>query len=384
MAMVGDAPQRGAARRRAGGGVHVGGAATRHPGGGGTGQLTTVVGCGVLIAVIVLDRLTPPSVVFIGLSVLGPLVASLRSSPPSTALLALLASVTAVFLGGMNEVIGTVDHAIRVAVVTLGGLVAVYAATQREQRQETLERMTHLVAVAQEALLRPPPPILDTVALAARYISASVESAIGGDLYETAYTPRGVRILLGDARGKGIEGLTLAAAVLAAFRELMWSLDILELAHALDERVAKEAGTEEDFVTAVLVELPPGGGVVVVNCGHHAPIRVGRAGAATALEPREPALPLGFGSRPAVERFPFDPGDRLLLFTDGLAEARDGGGRFFPLLEHVDLVSEGDLQECADALIVAALDHLPGELRDDLALVIAERLPGATALPPGP
>ena len=86
--------------------------------------------------------------------------------------------------------------------------------------------------------------------------------------------------------------------------------------------MARNVG-DEDFVTAALVE-ERGGTLTIVNCGHPAPLLL-RRGAVIPLEPPAPAPPLGFMPvvQPRVERL--EPGDRLLLFTDGLAEARRDG-----------------------------------------------------------
>jgi sigma-B regulation protein RsbU (phosphoserine phosphatase) len=67
----------------------------------------------------------------------------------------------------------------------------------------------------------------------------------------------------------------------------------------------------------------------VLNCGHPAPLLV-RAGRATELDPPEPAPPLGLGARPEPLRLRLALGDRILLSTDGVSEAR-AGGAFFPL-----------------------------------------------------
>ena len=81
----------------------------------------------------------------------------------------------------------------------------------------------------------------------------------------------------------------------------------------------------EDFVTAVVVQVATDGSAIVLNCGHPPPLLV-RAGQATQLDPPEPTPPLGLGARPEPLRLALALGDRILLYTDGVSEARAGGG----------------------------------------------------------
>lgn len=334
--------------------------------------LTTLAALGLIALTAVLDVLTSQDVVLLGLSILGPLVASLRASAAQTGAVAVVALITAAALGVVDGMMFTVDHTIRVLIVALAGAVSVFAAAQRQQRVEALARLSHLVEVAQEVMLRPPPRELAGIRLAARYQSASADSRIGGDLYETAFTATGVRVVMGDVRGKGLEAVRLAATVLATFREAVWDGDLLALAKLMDERVGAQSRDAEDFVTMVLVEFLHDGGLTVVNCGHHAPIRI-HGGVATRLEPSEEAPPLGLFPQPSLDRFAFDVGDRLLLCTDGLVEARDAAGHFFPLDRHILELAEGDVEDAMDALVRRILQHVPGELTDDIAIMLAER-----------
>jgi hypothetical protein len=97
------------------------------------------------------------------------------------------------------------------------------------------------------------------------------------------------------------------------------------------------------------------------------------------LDVPEGGTPLGLGlDRPAgraATTAPWPPGARLLLYTDGLVEARDPRGRFFPLLEHADVLGQGEPQHALDRLLDALTAHVRGTFTDDLAVVLLERCP---------
>ena len=118
-----------------------------------------------------------------------------------------------------------------------------------------------------------------------------------GDFYEALETPHGVRLLVGDVRGKGLDAVRLAGVVLGSFRDAAQDRpDLAEVAAALDRSVTRAIGPE-DFVTAVAVQVLGDGSAVVVNCGH--PALLVRGGQATELDPPEPAPPLGLSPRPS-------------------------------------------------------------------------------------
>ena len=75
------------------------------------------------------------------------------------------------------------------------------------------------VALLATTLLRPVPRRAGRVALAVRYLSAAEDSVVGGDFYDVAVTPYGVRLVVGDVKGKGLEAVQLAATVLGSFRQ---------------------------------------------------------------------------------------------------------------------------------------------------------------------
>jgi hypothetical protein len=248
--------------------------------------------------------------------------------------------------------------------------VATTVGALRERQAERIAELSKLASAAQGAVLRPLGPQLGPLSLAARYISATAAADIGGDLYEAVDTPYGVRMIIGDVRGKGLDAVRLASIVLGSYRHVAYErADLRAIVADLDRAVARSVG-DEDFVTAALVE-ERGGTLTIVNCGHPPPLLL-RRGEVIELSPPAPAPPLGFMPvvRPRVERL--EPGDRLLFYTDGLAEARRDG-QFFPTADRAwRLLGHGTVADGLASLESALIEWVRGQLDDDIALVLME------------
>ncbi|WP_410810515.1 PP2C family protein-serine/threonine phosphatase [Micromonospora sp. 067-2] len=264
-----------------------------------------------------------------------------------------------------------------VAVALVTGL-AVAVASMRQRQAEQIGELSKLASVAQQAVLRPLGPQVGMLSVAGRYISSTATAQIGGDLYEAIDTPYGVRMIIGDVRGKGLDAVRLASIVLGSYRHVAYErADLRAVVADLDRAVARNVG-DEDFVTAALVE-ERGGTLTIVNCGHPPPLLL-RRGAVIPLEPPAPAPPLGFMPvvRPRVERL--EPGDRLLLFTDGLGEARRDG-EFFPTADRAwRLLGHGTVADGLASLETALVEWVHGRLDDDIALVLMEYVGARTGV----
>jgi serine phosphatase RsbU (regulator of sigma subunit) len=254
--------------------------------------------------------------------------------------------------------------------IVLATGIAAAVAIIRQRQDDRVAELLKLATVAQQAVLRPLGPQVGSLAVAGRYISATAVADIGGDLYEALDTPYGVRIIIGDVRGKGLDAVRLASIVLGSYRHVAYERpDLRAVVTDLDRAVARSVG-DEDFVTAALVE-ERGGTLTIVNCGHPAPLLL-RRGQVITLDPPAPAPPLGFMpvAQSRVERL--EPGDRLLLFTDGLGEARRDG-EFFPTADRAwRLLGHGTVGDGLASLETALVDWVRGQLEDDIALVLLE------------
>ncbi|MET3987182.1 PP2C family protein-serine/threonine phosphatase [Streptomyces sp. PvR034] len=266
------------------------------------------------------------------------------------------------------------------ATVAAIGLLSVVIAWVRKRRDAQLVSVRTVAEAAQLAVLPPAPPEVGPVRCAGLYRAAQHGTLVGGDLYDVRAGPHGVRALVGDVQGHGLAAVATVAALLGAFRESV--LDDTGLAAAaarLDRRLrtdAENAGDAELFATALLLEFPPALDLVrVVSCGHP-PALLLRHGSVTELA-AEPGPPLGLGlwdlDPPRVGVTALRPGDRLLLYTDGVTEARDAIGAFYPLADRVPALLAGtpaDLVGLADAVWRDLVRFTDGGPRDDVALLV--------------
>ncbi|TQL77877.1 stage II sporulation protein E [Stackebrandtia endophytica] len=252
--------------------------------------------------------------------------------------------------------------------LAVGSAIAVSLARLRQQTR--LTALSRLASVAQQAVLRPLGPVVGQLKVAGRYVSASEQADIGGDLYEAIDTPYGTRLIIGDVRGKGLPAVRLASTVLGSFRHVAYERsDLRTVVSDLDRAVARGAGYE-DFVTAAFLE-ERGGTLTILNCGHPPPLLL-RRGELELLEPPAAAPPLGFMPVPKPLTMRLEPGDRLLLYTDGLAEARRDGV-FFPIPERAwGLLGHGSIADALASLESALRSWVGGPLGDDIALMLVE------------
>lgn len=327
----------------------------------------------VMGAVAVADVVAGPSLGFLPLVSVGPAFAPLVGGWKRTACVGGLSLLLCVALGWVDDLTDMRRGVMAVGSVlgvTVAGLVAV---SMRRKREAELESVRSIAEAAQRVLLKPVPKLAGRLRAAVSYTSAMAEARIGGDLYEVVAAPQGVRVIVGDVQGKGLEAVETAALVLGAFREAaLDEADLQEVGSRLARSVDRQLDGER-FVTAVLAEVSAHQ-VTFLNFGHPAPMLVRDDGTVDLPEPETHALPLGLGAPgvagPQPYRASFLPGDQLLLYTDGIIEARDRGGRFYPLAERAHLLKEEDPEAALETLRQDLLQHMNGPLQDDAAMLL--------------
>ncbi len=340
-----------------------------------------------MIAVSVIDILAPPHIHLGPLLVAAPAITPSFGGPRTVGLVAALAVIAQTIIGVLrdpDELLSANHEAQIIALVVVGTCLVIFCVV-RERRARELMQVRYVSEVAQRVLLPPLPRRLGPLRAASLYLAAEAEAQIGGDLYAAVRTTSGTRLIIGDVRGKGMSAVNDAALLVGAFRvaaHRQAGLD--ELVAYLDRSVCwdlMEPGDTgrygETFITATILDIPDRGGrVQMVSCGHPPPV-VLRGGRPMTMDVLYPAPPLGLGGltdpRYHVESFQFDPGDLLLLYTDGVTEARDSTGTFYPLTERITGWIENDCDAFLRRFRRDLLRHVGGHLNDDAVIIVVER-----------
>jgi serine phosphatase RsbU (regulator of sigma subunit) len=340
-----------------------------------TGQVVGVaLATAWLLLLVVLDLSIPGTVILATLFALAPLVACAVLGAAATAGFAVAATALTVASGYWDHVSGTPQQVVRIVDTVLVGAAAVVVAAVRVRREQRFARMVAIAEVAQRAILPKVPAHAGPAAVTARYVSAAKDAVVGGDLYDCYSSNSHTRFLVGDVRGKGIAGVEQAARVIRAFRQsAATGVDLATVARDMSSYLAGFFDDEE-FVTALLVETCDADRLTLVSCGHPLPVLVRRDGGAEFLD-LPAGLPLGMGERYDAVTVRWRTGDRLLMYTDGVSEARDAHGEFLPLLTLAPLLRTDTVDEALDALLGAVRRHVPhGDLNDDVAVMLLENI----------
>lgn len=349
-----------------------------------TSRVAWAAAVAVVAVVILVDVLAGGAVVPFGFFGLAPLLAALATSPLVTGVVGVLAlgAATAVTLTVGS---GQASRPAALAVVAVLSVLAVVIARGRASREDELHRAQHVAEIAQRAVIRALPTAVGPVLLASRYVSATKEAQIGGDLYEVSVRPSGLRVIVGDVRGKGLAAVHLAASVLSTFRAWAPVEDDATALLARLDRTVGESAEEEEFVTAAVVDIATDGTLTITNSGHHPPVLISperHDGRYRPLGSAAATPPLGLydlapGTTPVPRTYRWDVGDRLLMYTDGLVEAPGPTGHDFPLEAWAPLLSDDSLETCLDRLVDSVHAHSQNRLEDDLALVLLEHRDGS-------
>ncbi|MFG2651332.1 SpoIIE family protein phosphatase [Streptomyces sp. NPDC048436] len=228
----------------------------------------------------------------------------------------------------------------------------------------------------QRSLLPDHPPPLTGLYVASRYQPAGASIEVGGDWFDVLPLAHDrTALVVGDVMGNGIA----AATTMGRLRAATCAFAQLDLApEEVLQQLDKLTCTLEHYIATCLYAVydPHRRQCRIANAGHMPPALV-RAGQPAELLHLPPGAPLGVGGV-AFHTTTFDlaPGDRLVLYTDGLVETRDQDidDRLQTLLTQLDETAGGPLEDTCDRLL-EALRHPDGH--DDVALLIAHATPSS-------
>ncbi|GLP69370.1 membrane protein [Streptomyces sp. TUS-ST3] len=330
-----------------------------------------------LLAAVCAATLASPDPLDIGF-VLGaiPPLAVLSYGPAATAVLGgLVLVVLNVPAFRLNDP-GSTD------VLTVGFVAAlsVVVSFVRSRRDAQLMTERAVAEAAQRAVVPPLPERAGDVRCAGLYRAAQRGTLVGGDFFDVREGPCGVRVVMGDVQGHGLSAVATVASLLGAFREAVLDRpDPESVAARLDRRLVVDSAAvrhSELFATAVVMEFGVGTGTVrIVACGQPGPVLL-RDGHAVELDVPV-GTPLGLGlsdvAPPTGITVPLRPGDRLFLASDGVWEARNSAGAFYPLLDRITAFT-GDLPDLVERVWTDLVRYAPA-LQDDVTMLVLA--PGA-------
>ncbi|MET9843252.1 PP2C family protein-serine/threonine phosphatase [Streptomyces ossamyceticus] len=315
--------------------------------------------------------------------------------------------------------------------LALGGVMSVLACAVRLRGQERMLHMRAVVDTTRKILLRQLPPHVGGLDHAEVYLAADSEARVGGDFYDIQPSPHGTRVLVGDVQGKGLGAVEAASVLLGTFREAAYyEAEPGTVAERLETRMIRHVrycahvgrDDAERFATAVLLDFPELRSertdwgpdttgldtltVDIINFGHEPPLLVSPDGVRvlvlgdglplglSELESTNPTGPPATGGPGCVGvTVRLAPDEALLLVTDGVTEARDGDGVFFPLRSYLSGAIAADPRAATDPVALVrlvhdgVLGHTGGHLDDDTTIFAVRRgtgtgrAPGATAVP---
>ncbi|MFB4280120.1 PP2C family protein-serine/threonine phosphatase [Nonomuraea sp. MTCD27] len=286
--------------------------------------------------------------------------------------------ITGIHLRGETD-----DILLATGFTALFGVLSVLGCRYRVRREEEVHRLRSAAAALQRLIVRPLPLRTADVVVDGLYQPVEEDTMVGGDMYEVAPSRRGTRVLIADVQGKGLPAIGTALAVLGSFREAAYREETLTgVVAALENTVVRQntfasmTGEPERLVTALVLDIGKEPGVEAVNCGHIAPYVI-HDGDAHQANLGEAAVPLGLASLTQTPRrgvrFAFPPGATLLLCTDGVTEARDPDGAFYPLEERLRAWALDPPAGLARTLGADLREFTRAAPRDDIAVLTLRR-----------
>lgn len=248
------------------------------------------------------------------------------------------------------------------------------------RHRETYEREHHIAEVLQQALIPPSAPErLMGYRFAMVYEAAMDEAAVGGDFYDVFEIGEGrIGVLIGDVVGKGLNAAMRVAAARYSVRGYAY-LDprpgrVLTLANSA---ICRESIGREAMLTAFFAVIDSRVGIMTYsNAGHELPIVLSPDGSCRFI--RLPGLPMGIADEveygEASERL--NPGERVILMTDGITDARPETPDLFGMQGVVSTLRRigwAPICEMASGILEAATEHANRKLHDDAAVLIFEQ-----------
>jgi PAS domain S-box-containing protein len=261
-----------------------------------------------------------------------------------------------------------------VANVTLAEELARRAGTAVENARLYTER-SHIARTLQTELLPGRLPEMPGWQVATLYRPAGDENWVGGDFYDAIEVGGGWLAVVGDVAGRGAEAAALTGLARHTLRTAARLLeDPLDAIGTLNAELRMREQMALCSVAAVLLREHDGQATAQIICaGHPLPllVRDGQAWAVGAFSPMLGAYPVKHWSRTTIE---LDPGDVLVLYTDGVFDAVGKDGRFGEDRLQQTVAAAGDATDAVARIDAALSDFEVGDQADDTAVLAVERV----------
>lgn len=256
----------------------------------------------------------------------------------------------------------------------LGGLLVASASRYTDLMHVRKRSRSMTLAASMQWDLLPPLTVRTGRAVVAGLLEPAYE--VAGDCFDQSVNGERVDVAIFDGMGHGIASTLLTTLAVGAYRHQRRERRDLATTHAvIDAAIAHQFGPDA-FVTGVLCRLDTRTGVLeLTNAGHPAPLLLRDRRVIGEID-GEPSLPFGVGSAfDEPRQLDLQPGDIVVLYTDGVVEARNAEGREFGVNRLRDLLereaaSERAPEEVLRRLVRTVLDHQGGPLRDDATVVL--------------
>ncbi len=246
-----------------------------------------------------------------------------------------------------------------------GGLFADLERAERE-RAEIAETLQH-------GLLPSPLPHLPGWSLAALYRPAGAENEVGGDFYDAFRVPGGWMLVIGDVTGRGAEAASITALARYTLRTAAVLTNDPEVALAtLNRALLARGGTALCSVAALALSEDPEMPVRLAVAGHPPPLLVD-GGTVTEIVGSDPVLGAFADVEWGIEQTAFEPGQQIVLVTDGIIESAGEHGRFGEERLRAELAGATNPALAVQRLEGALHGFTAGALEDDVAILALTR-----------
>jgi sigma-B regulation protein RsbU (phosphoserine phosphatase) len=222
--------------------------------------------------------------------------------------------------------ISQVSHDILRAIATeAAALVENARLVQAEEAAKRYQQELSIAASIQQRLMAVVMPDVSYAAIRATNIACK---DVGGDFFDVVMTPRGLAVLVTDVSGKGISAALLASILQGMiYSQLLANVPLHEIVSSCNAFLCRKVAGQK-YATLFLCCIDASGEMEYLNCGHVPPVLVSENGV---MRPSNCNLPVGLLADAVytTEKMKLGSADKLVIVTDGVTEAENGGGDFF-------------------------------------------------------